>query len=63
MGNNNNNKRRKFYGNNAGAAGNNGAAGRFSVVDCIGAEAVESCRRLAESEGVPLYVRKYIADS
>ena len=41
----------------------NGVACRFSVVDCIGAEAVESCRRLAESEGVPLYVRKYIADS
>ena len=41
----------------------NGLACRFSVVDCIGAEAVESCRRLAESEGVPLYVRKYIADS
>ena len=40
----------------------NGVACRFSVVDCIGAEAVESCRRLAESEGVPLYVRKYIAD-
>ncbi len=41
----------------------NGVACRFSVVDCIGAEAVDSCRRLAESEGVPLYVRKYIADS
>lgn len=41
----------------------NGVACRFSVVDCIGTEAVESCRRLAESEGVPLYVRKYIADS
>ena len=41
----------------------NGVACRFSVVDCIGEEAVESCRRLAESSGVPLYVRKYIADS
>lgn len=41
----------------------NGVACRFSVVDCIGEEAVESCRRLAESTGVPLYVRKYIADS
>lgn len=40
-----------------------GVACRFSVVDCIGEEAVESCRRLAESSGVPLYVRKYIADS
>ena len=41
----------------------NGVACRFSVVNCIGEEAVESCRRLAESTGVPLYVRKYIADS
>lgn len=41
----------------------NGVACRFSVVDCIGEDAVESCRRLAESSGVPLYVRKYIADS
>lgn len=36
---------------------------RFSVVDCIGEEAVASCRRLAEAQGVPLYVRKFIADS
>ena len=33
------------------------------TVRLIGEEAVESCRRLAESTGVPLYVRKYIADS
>jgi len=36
---------------------------RFSVVDYIGEEAVESCKRLAQSVGVPLYVRKYIQDS
>lgn len=36
---------------------------RFSVVDCIGEEALASCRRLAEAQGVPLYVRKFIADS
>ena len=41
----------------------NGVACRFSVVDCIGEDAVASCKRLAESAGVPLYVRKYIADS
>lgn len=41
----------------------NGVNCRFSVVDCIGEEAVASCRRLAESVNVPLYVRKYIADS
>ena len=41
----------------------NGVNCRFSVVDCIGEEAVASCRRLAESVNVPLYVRKFIADS
>lgn len=41
----------------------NGVACRFSVVDCIGEEAVAACKRLSETEGVPLYVRKYIADS
>ena len=41
----------------------NGVSCRFSVVDCIGEEAVASCRRLADSVGVPLYVRKFIADS
>ena len=36
---------------------------RFSIVDCIGEEEVEACKRLAESLKIPLYVRKYIADS
>ena len=36
---------------------------RFSIVDCIGEEEVEACKRLAESVKVPLYVRKYIIDS
>ena len=36
---------------------------RFSIVDCIGEEEVEACKRLAESMRVPLYVRKYIIDS
>ncbi len=36
---------------------------RFSIVDCIGEEEVEACKRLAESVKVPLYIRKYITDS
>ncbi len=36
---------------------------RFSIVDCIGEEEVEACKRLAQSVSVPLYVRSYIADS
>ena len=36
---------------------------RFSIVDCIGEEEVEACKRLAESVKIPLYVRKYIQDS
>ena len=36
---------------------------RFSIVDCIGEEEVEACKRLAESVRIPLYVRKYITDS
>ena len=40
----------------------NGVDCRFSIVDCIGEEEVEACKRLAESVKVPLYVRKYIAD-
>ena len=36
---------------------------RFSIVDCIGEEEVEACKRLAESLRVPLYVRSYITDS
>ena len=41
----------------------NGLACRFSIVDCIGEEEVEACKRLCESIRIPLYVRKYIADS
>ena len=41
----------------------NGVDCRFSIVDCIGEEEVEACKRLAESVKVPLYVRKYITDS
>ena len=36
---------------------------RFSIVDCIGEEEVEACKRLAESVNIPLYIRKYIQDS
>ena len=32
----------------------------FSVVDCIGAEAVEKCRKVAEKTGIPLRVREFI---
>ena len=41
----------------------NGVDCRFSIVDCIGEEEVEACKRLAESIKIPLYVRKYITDS
>jgi TatD family-associated radical SAM protein len=41
----------------------NGIDCRFSIVDCIGEEEVEACKRLAESVKIPLYVRKYITDS
>ncbi len=41
----------------------NGVDCRFSIVDCIGEEEVEACKRLAESVKIPLYVRKYIIDS
>lgn len=41
----------------------NGIACRFSIVDCIGEEEVEACKRLADSVNIPLYVRKYIMDS
>ncbi len=41
----------------------NGVNCRFSIVDCIGEEEVEACKRLAESARVPLYIRKYITDS
>ena len=36
---------------------------RFSIVDCIGEDEVEACKRLAESLRIPLYVRDYITDS
>ena len=36
---------------------------RLSIVDCIGEEEVEACKRLADSIKIPLYVRKYITDS
>ena len=41
----------------------NGVACRFSIVDCIGEDEVEACKRLADSVKIPLYVRKYITDS
>ncbi len=41
----------------------NGIDCRFSIVDCIGEEEVEACKRLAQSVNVPLYVRNYITDS
>ena len=41
----------------------NGVKCRFSIVDCIGEEEVEACKKLAESVKVPLYIRKYITDS
>ena len=41
----------------------NGIDCRFSIVDCIGEEEVEACKRLAESVKIPLYVRSYITDS
>ncbi|MBQ8309133.1 MAG: radical SAM protein [Clostridia bacterium] len=41
----------------------NGVKCRFSIVDCIGEEEVEACKRLAESVKIPLYIRKYITDS
>ncbi len=47
----------------AKACKRNGVACRFSIVDCIGEDEVEACKRLAESIRIPLYVRKYIADS
>jgi TatD DNase family protein len=36
---------------------------RLSVVDVIGEDEVAACKRVADSVGVPLYVRKYITDS
>ncbi len=36
---------------------------RFSIVDCIGEEEVEACKKLAASVNIPLYIRDYITDS
>lgn len=36
---------------------------RFSIVDCIGEEEVEACKRLAATTGVSLHIRDYITDS
>ncbi len=41
----------------------NGIECWFSVVDCIGEEEVAACKRVADSVGIPLRVRAYIADS
>ncbi len=41
----------------------NGIDCRFSIVDCIGEEEVEACKKLAQAVNVPLYVRDYITDS
>ena len=41
----------------------NEVACRFSIVECIGEDEVEACKRLADSVKIPLYVRKYITDS
>ena len=35
---------------------------RFTLVDYVGEEEVELCKKLAQSVNVPLYVRKYISD-
>ncbi len=47
----------------AKACRKNGVNCRFSIVDCIGEEEVEACKRLAQSVNIPLYVRDYITDS
>ncbi len=47
----------------AKACRKNGVACRFSIVDCIGEEEVEACKRLAQSVNIPLYIRDYITDS
>jgi len=35
----------------------------FTVVDTIGAEAIEKCRKIAEALKVPLRVRQYVSDN
>ncbi len=41
----------------------NGVNCRFSIVDCIGEEEVDACKKLAHSANIPLYIRDYITDS
>ena len=41
----------------------NGVNCRFSIVDCIGEEEVESCKKLCQIANIPLYIRDYITDS
>ena len=36
---------------------------RFSIVDCIGEEEVNACKKLCESINISLYIRDYITDS
>lgn len=36
---------------------------RFTIVDSIGEEQIAACKKVAESAGIPLYVRKYIEES
>lgn len=45
----------------ARACKESGVNALFSVVDCIGKEAVENCQRLADEIGLPLRVREFIA--
>lgn len=40
----------------------NGIPCRFTVVDYIGEDAIASCKKLAANAGVPIVVRKYIAE-
>ena len=40
-----------------------GVSVRFSIVDCIGEEEVNACKKLCESINIPLYIRDYITDS
>ncbi len=41
----------------------NGVNCRFSIVDYIGEEEVEACKKLAQSLNIPLLVRNYITES
>ena len=46
----------------AKACKRSGVPCRFTVVDYIGEDAIASCKKLASSVGVPIVVRKYIAE-